>query len=174
MTRRWLLVLLLAVTLPAAASVPEVLKITDNWQRWGSGEMSWFGHRLYRATLWVGGAAATIDAAPHALTLEYRRAIDRERLVSTSLDEMQRLGASEAQLLRWGKALRQLFPAVREGETITGVHVPGVGARFYHQSRHLGDIDDADFARFFFAIWLDPRTRASELRTALLRRPDGG
>jgi hypothetical protein len=32
----------------------------------------------------------------------------------------------------------------------------------------LGTIDDPVFARAFFAIWLDPRTREPQLRNRLL------
>lgn len=151
--------------------LPEALRSADNWQRWGSGEFTWFGLRLYRATLWVAGDDPA--HAPHALYLVYSRDIPASRLVSTSLDEMRRLGAQLADLARWEATLQRIFPDVRRGETITGVHVPGRGARFYHQSRHLGDVDDPEFAARFFAIWLDPRSRDGELRTSLLRRPGG-
>jgi hypothetical protein len=36
-----------------------------------------------------------------------------------------------------------------------------------------GEIAEPEFARLFFAIWLDPRTSAPDLRAALLRRPTG-
>jgi ribosomal protein L10 len=34
--------------------------------------------------------------------------------------------------------------------------------------RLLGTIDDPEFSRFFFGIWLDPRTQKPDLRSALL------
>lgn len=160
----------MAGLLPAAhASLPELLRRADNWQRWGHGEFTWFGLTIYRATLWVAGDDP--QRSPHALKLEYERAIPAERLVRSSIDEMRRLGAGEAALARWQLQLRQVFPDVRKGDVITGVHVPGVGARFYHQDRHQGDIEDPEFAARFFAIWLDPRSRDPELRASLLRRP---
>ncbi len=72
-----------------------------------------------------------------------------------------------------GEAMRALFPDVAPGDTITGLHLSDGGARFYFRERHLGDIADAEFARRFFAIWLDPRTRAPQLRGALLQLPPG-
>jgi len=39
---------------------------------------------------------------------------------------------------------------------------------FYNQHRLLGAIDDPVFARAFFSIWLDPRTREPQLRARLL------
>ena len=145
-----------------------------DWRQWGSGEMSWFGFSLYRATLWVAGneLEASPEQSPSALQLDYRRDIPRERLVQTSLDEMRRLGAAESQLKDWEGELRRVFPDVKEGESIVGVHYPGRGASFYHQGQTTGEISDAEFARRFFAIWLDPASRSPSLRTALLKRPE--
>ena len=144
---------------------------STDWKQWGSGEMTWFGFSLYRATLWVAGDSP--DASPSALQLDYLRDIPRERLVQTSLDEMRRLSADAAQLARWDADLRRVFPDVKEGESIVGVHRPGRGARFFHQGRETGEVADAEFARRFFAIWLDPASRSPALRSALLKRPQG-
>jgi hypothetical protein len=173
------LVLTAAMQAPpaTAASLPPALSsaaagIAD-WQRWGSGEMRWLGFELYRATLWVAAAPAeqTLDDAPHALVLHYRRAIKAGRLVQVSLDEMRSLGVSETDLRRWEADLLRVFRDVAEGDSITGVHRPGVGASFFHGATHTGDVEDPGFARAFFAIWLDPRTSAPRLREALLRQP---
>ena len=142
-----------------------------DWRQWGSGEMTWFGLSLYRATLWVAGDS--LEASPSALQLDYQRDIPRERLVQTSLDEMRRLGADEAQLKRWEADLRRVFPEVKEGESIVGVHYPGRGASFYHQGQATGEVPDAEFARHFFAIWLDPASRSPALRAALLKGGEG-
>ena len=37
--------------------------------------------------------------------------------------------------------------------------------------RFLGEIADPEFGRAFFAIWLDPRTSAPQLRANLLSTP---
>ena len=139
------------------------------WQEWGSGEMRYFGFRLYRATLWIAGS--DISSAPHALTLHYRRDISRDQLVNASLDEMRRLGGDTAAPERWKADLERVFPNVKEGERIIGLHLPGVGARFFHEGKPTGEVKDAEFARRFFAIWLDPRTRSPEVREKLLTRP---
>lgn len=168
---RRLILLALFFTLTAQA-LPESLRLSDPaWRRWGSGEMRWLGFSLYHATLWVAGESP--ESSPTALQLEYRRDIARERLVQTSLDEMRRMGSDESQLKRWEADLQRVFPEVRAGDSIVGVHYPGHGARFYHQGRSTGVVADAEFARRFFAIWLAPATRSPALRAALLSRPEG-
>ncbi|MCB1930911.1 MAG: chalcone isomerase family protein [Candidatus Accumulibacter sp.] len=169
-----LAMLLLAGSTLTHALPDAVRQERSDWRQWGSGEMSWFGIALYRATLWVAaqpGANPPVDA-PSALQLDYRRDIPRERLVESSVDEMRRLGASEAQLQRWQRELQRVLPDVREGETVVGVHYPGQGAVFFHRGRLNGEVADAEFARLFFAIWLDERSRSPALRAALLTRPE--
>ena len=184
------LVLGLSLSLPALSTLAAqqllVLPTASahaDWRQWGSGEMRWYGFALYRATLYVVGrnplinpstdAVATPYDTPFALTLEYRRDIPGARIVEASVDEMRRLGADEGDLLRWETEMKRLFPDVRKGDTITGFFLPDRGARFYLGSRALGEVADLDFARRFFAIWLDPRTSAPAVRAALLGLPPG-
>ncbi len=72
-------------------------------------------------------------------------------------------------MTQWGEQMGRIFPDVRPGDEILGVHLSD-GARFFLNDRQVGAIDDPAFARAFFAIWLDPRTSAPELRSALLQR----
>jgi hypothetical protein len=138
-------------------------------RRWGSGEFRRFGFLVYEATLWAAGDDPLLP--PLALRLTYRRNISGRRIADASVAEMRNLGAADAELLvKWGEQMGRLFPDVRPGDEILGVHLPD-GARFYHNDRLLGAIDDPLFARAFFSIWLDPRSSAPELRSALLQRP---
>lgn len=136
-------------------------------QRVGQGEMRWLGFSVYEAELW--GGQANFDAArPYALRLRYQRNIAASRLVTTSVDEMRRLGAPEARLKDWEGLMGQAFVDVKPGDEIIGVHTPGQGARFYAGTRLTLDTRDADSSRWFFAIWLHPETREPELRRALI------
>jgi len=161
--------LLLAAML--AQAMPGALRSAGTaapaWQEWGSGEMRWFGLALYDATLYVAGQ--DVENAPLALHLRYRRDIPRQRLVQASIDEMRRLGADPAQLKRWDAELTRVFPDVASGDSITGIRLPGQGVRFFHQDRACGEIADPDFGRWFFAIWLDPKSHSPALRQQLLQ-----
>ena len=136
----------------------------------GGGELRLFGFRIYNARLWSPQQPFTVDA-PFALELTYHRTISRDDLVAASLKEIRRLNGSavdEAQLARWRLEMLRAFVDVKPGERITGVHLPGQGARFYAGQRLQHEIADSAFARAFFDIWLDPRTRNPELRARLL------
>jgi len=159
----------------ARVDLPDTLHgSVPQMQLLGSGKMTWFGLHVYDAALWSPSASARAQQpldldVPFALALRYSRDFEGERIAERSLVEIERLGfGTREQRSRWLAAMRGLFPDVRAGETLTGLYRPGEGAEFFHQDRSLGRIEDAAFARAFFSIWLDPRTRAPRLREQLI------
>jgi hypothetical protein len=166
-----MLILALDVVWPAHAGVdlPRALtQAAPQMRMLGSGKLTWFGLHVYDAALWA--PAASFDpSAPFALAIRYTRDFKGSRIAERSMQELERLGYSEpGKLSRWGEAMARLLPDVRAGERLTGVYLPGQGAEFYHQDRLLGVIGDPEFARAFFSIWLDPRTREPKLREQLI------
>jgi hypothetical protein len=103
------------------------------------------------------------------LDIVYARQATSVQIAETSIGEIRRLGVrDETKLARWDAAMRSTFPDVQPGSRLIGVYRPQRGAQFYSSTRLLGTIDDPEFSRFFFGIWLDPRTQKPDLRTALL------
>jgi hypothetical protein len=135
-------------------------------RRWGSGQFRRFGFLVYEATLWAGDDP---QQPPLALRLDYKRNIAGTAIAEASVKEMRRTVSDEARLADWGGRMARIFPDVKPGDHIVGHYLPE-GAQFMQGERELGRIDDRDFARAFFGIWLDPRTSAPELRAALLLR----
>lgn len=169
-SRRRLLALCAGWPLLAFASQPPPAMLAD-FRRWGSGDFRRFGFHVYEATLWVAGDDPL--KPPLALSLTYKRNITGKDIAQASVKEIRNLRmADEDTLKAWGSKMESLFPDVRPGDRILGLYLPA-GARFFHNDRPLGVIEDADFARAFFAIWLDARTSAPELRRALLKSPAG-
>ena len=137
-------------------------------QRRGEGTLRWFGLKVYEATLRTEGAAPEFTQR-FTLELRYARALRGAAIAQRSHEEIARLGfGTPAQREIWRAAMGRLFPDVAAGDTLTGEHLPGRGARFLRNGRALGEIADPEFARAFFSIWLDPRTSAPDLRAALL------
>ena len=135
-------------------------------KRWGSGEFRRFGFLVYEATLWAGDDP---ERPPLALRLDYKRQIEGRAIAEASTKEMRRFVTDEQRLAAWETQMRSIFPDVRSGDHIIGVYLPE-GAQFYQNNRLIGTIDTPGFAAAFFAIWLDARTSAPDLRSALLRR----
>jgi hypothetical protein len=170
--RRWLVALTLAAlaaSAPCAASA-DWHALLPQAQALGGGDMTWFGLRIYRATLW--SASRPFDAAqPFALQLHYYRSISRERLVSTSIDEIRRLSPTPLPaptLTRWEALLNTTFVDVRDGDELTGVYLPGKGMQLYDRQRLLAELNDEALARAFFDIWLNPDSRDQRLRQRLM------
>jgi hypothetical protein len=137
----------------------------------GQGTLRFWGLDIYRARLWVspGFVADDYAARPLALALSYQRSFSARAVAARSIDEMRRVGRfSDEQALRWQQALEQALPDVQRGDTVTGLHRPGVGAQFQVQGRTVGEVADPEFSRLFFGIWLSAATSEPGLRAALL------
>lgn len=162
-----------AASAPSAPAAPaEVTAELSGARLQGQGRLRFLGLRVYDARLWIAAAsAATADwaAVPLALELLYARSLEGIKIAERSLAEMQRQGEIEAaKAARWLGAMKQVFPDVQPGDRITGLHLPGLGARFFVNGQLKGDVRDAEFARLFFGIWLSSRTSEPALRDALL------
>lgn len=161
----WLFAMLLAV--PAWADWHPAL---PDGRLVGSGDFTWFGLRVYTARLWSAEVPLTWDQ-PFALELTYHRVFSRDTLVEASLNEMERMAQARPEastLQRWSNEMREAFVDVRPGMRITGVYHPGKGCAFFVDGQLRRRVDDPAFARAFFDIWLDPRTRDKQLRQRLL------
>ena len=154
-----------------AAVPPEVAAVLPGATLQGSGRLRFVGLSVYDARLWRGPSPLGADwtTAPLALELVYQRSLVGRLIAERSLKEMRRQREiSDDEAGRWLAAMTQLFPDVKEGDRITGLHVPGVGARFAVNGAVRGDVRDQEFARLFFGIWLSEKTSEPALRRALL------
>jgi hypothetical protein len=164
------LLVLLAAPAAAAELPAAACSLLQTCRMIGQGTLRWWGFHVYDASLWSPTGRWQAQA-PYALDIRYARRVTGAQLAETSVDELRRLGiGDEAALTRWGAAMRKLFPDVAQGSRLIGVHVPQRGALFYSATAYLGAIEEPEFARGFFAIWLDPRTQTPDLRAALLGR----
>jgi hypothetical protein len=137
----------------------------------GAGSLTWFGLSVYDARLIVPASFRAADALASPLVLEitYARALDGGKIAERSRDEIVKLGlGNDTQRAAWLEAMKRVFPDVKSGTRIAGVYLGERGARFYVDGSFAGAVEDPEFARAFFSIWLDPRTSAPRLRDALL------
>ena len=157
---------------PAAASPPaHVAESVPGAIFSGTARMRFFGFDVYDSALWVapGFKAAQYAQSPLILELTYLRSLGGKAIAQRSISEMRRSGPiSPEQEQRWLAAMQQSFPDVKSGDRITGVHNPVAGARFWFNGLARAPINDAEFSRLFFGIWLSSATSEPTLRTALL------
>lgn len=138
----------------------------------GSARMRYFGFDVYDARLWVASNFRARDYGQYGLVLEltYLRGLNGHAIAQRSIDEMRRVGPplTPAQEQRWLAAMQTAFPDVRAGDRITGLHEPGIGARFWYNGQPRATVRDPAFSLQFFGIWLAESTSEPQLRTALL------
>ncbi len=137
----------------------------------GHGSLRFFGLQVYEARLWAapGFDGQRYDSQPFALELLYSRKLDGAAIAERSIAEMKRVAPfGAAQSKAWLAAMTQAFPSVVAGDRLVGLQAGGGRVRFFHNGRETAAIDDADFGRLFFGIWLSPQTSAPALRDALL------
>lgn len=160
-----------SLLLQANQPVPVVKQLLPDAHLVGAGRLRWFGFSVYDAELWRARGQGTVDPRTdaYALRLVYLRDIDAEDLVETSLEEMDKQGASAEELARWEPKLKQLFPAIKAGDELTAWHTPG-RVELFDRSRRLGFVEDERFSALFLGIWLGDKTREPVLRDRLLGR----
>ncbi len=131
----------------------------------GEGQVSWLFWNLYQVRLYSSDGHYQPERYPLALKVDYQRAIDREDLIEATRNEWQRLEVSWQR--SWLQNLKRTWPSVKEGDQLL-LRVDEQGnSQFFHNGTPIGELLDPAFAPAFLAIWLDPESRASDLRRHL-------
>ena len=162
-----------AATPTTPAPPPEFAAELPSAQWTGTARMRYFTFNVYDAALWVapGFSASRYAQSALGLQLTYLRSLDGQAIAERSLVEMRRSASlTPAQEQRWLAAMQDAFPNVKAGDRITGLHQPGIGARFWFNGMARGTVRDTEFSRLFFGIWLSENTSEPGLRTALLAK----
>ena len=156
------------VVVEAPPLPPEVAALVPGITPQGGGELKFLGLPIYGGWYW-GDSHAWQSDRPYALDLHYHRRFTGTEIAQRSVAEMEKSGdTSGEERDRWGDAMRRIFPAVRKGDRLTGVHTSTGSVRYFLNGAAIGEIADRDFARAFFGIWLDPATSRPEFRKKLL------
>ncbi len=137
----------------------------------GYGELRFFGIKVYDAALFTPDNSLSLDE-PLALEITYNISLKGQDIAKRSAQEMRKIGyTDESKLAQWHERMVQIFPDVAKGDQLIGVMVVSNGkahaAQFYSSGRELGMVEDAEFAKAFFEIWLSTKTSEPRLRARL-------
>ena len=149
---------------PSSAKSP-VYRYLETATLQGQGRLTFWGFDVYDARYYVADPKGQNG---FALEIQYIRSFKGQDLAKRTIDEMSRQGVSEKQRGVWLQSLEKIFPDIASGDTLIGVHLPDKGTMFLHNGKLFGEIPGDAFAKAFFGIWLDERTSAPKLRTALI------
>jgi hypothetical protein len=109
------------------------------------------------------------EGKPMALQLRYQLAISGADIAERSAEEMRNIGfKDEVRLAAWFSQMRNIFPDVRDGTILTGVLTADGQTIFYQNDKEIGHVQDSEFGRWFFGIWLNKATSEPTMRKNLL------
>lgn len=133
----------------------------------GNGTYRRFGFRIYHATLWATGNSWE-PQKPFLLELRYVRDIPKDTLVESIIDDIRDQNvADDAELNKWSETLADILPDVNDGDTLSGLSIPGAKTRIFKNSKEIATIDDDSLSRAFFNMWFGDQADP-DLRKELL------
>ena len=137
----------------------------------GTGKLSFFGIKLYRASLFSGSLfnPEFPFKINFALEIEYAKKFSKEKIANISRKEMLKLNIyKEKDLLLWHKWMLEKFPDISKNDTLTGIFSPNFGLKIFHNNKLIASNSNVEFAKAFFSIWLNKNTSEPTLRRKLL------
>ncbi len=162
-----LVVLLIPIKTPAD-TYSIVNHIIPDAEIVGEGRLTLLFWDVYDATLYAPEGTWN-SKKPFALTLSYLRDLEGSDIAERSVEEIQKQGFNdETKLSKWHQEMQDIFPDVRHGTELTGVHIPGRATHFFEDGKKIGTITDPEFGQYFFDIWLGEKTSEPGLRKQLI------
>lgn len=135
----------------------------------GKGKLSVLFWDIYNARLYTATGQYEEKAYPIALQLTYLRDFKKQQLIEETEKQWQKLGFKDKQKIKqWLETLYQLWPDVKENQSITLYIDAQERSYFYFNDTKLGQLQDPEFAQAFLAIWLSEDTSAPEVRKKLI------
>lgn len=168
----------LALGISAKPSSPEygsvIQEYFGNTPQMGEGTVYKLIIPAYNIRLWSQAPTWSFDRL-FALQVKVKWDAKQAEMVESTLESMEETADKDGHPLshkekeEHSKLLYSFYPALKNGDTVTVVYVPGEKIRFYHNDTWLKDIADDRFARAFCNIWLSPYTKFTSARENLLK-----
>lgn len=154
----------------AQAKPAELQGVVQAREPYGRSSLTWLFLKAYDVTLWTDAPTWSMDAT-FALSIQYNMSFSSEEIVERTLSEMKKVAPNltDRQLAQFAKPLGQLMPAVKSGDRLSAVHIPGRPVQFFLNGKGTGQMEADGFAAPFFGIWLSPRSSEPGIREDLLR-----
>ena len=176
---RLVAVLLLAAGGATAGGFGDTLRTGGDELVLKSTGTAWFGgvFHVYDAALYGQRNAAVRDlvsgSAARCLVLEYKRTVNRDKIVTAAERVLERQGIDLAPLRERIDRLHAAYRDVSAGDRYALCHAPGNDMRLSLNDRTIATVPGDDFAAAYFGIWLREGAISDSLRDALLGAADG-
>lgn len=166
--RKIIIMAALAATFISSAQADEMSNYVPDAKLVGKGEYHKLVWDVYTAKLYAPGGVYE-KGQPLALSLSYHMEIDGSDIAEKSIEEMQKQAPLDPkQQLEWQALMEKIFPDVNDTTVLTGILTKDGKTIFLHNGKFAGKIDDKEFGRRFFDIWLGAKTSDNKLTQQLL------
>lgn len=163
-----LLGLIFSIFVAPAFAVEVAQKYIPDAKEVGKARLTYMMWDVYDASLYAPKGQWRNDK-PYALQLRYLRSLKGDAIAKRSVEEMRKQGFNdEMKLAAWYSQMRDIFPDVKKGTEIVGISTANKATQFYKNGSLIGEIQDADFGKKFFGIWLNEKTSEPKMRRQLL------
>ena len=161
----------------AGVTMPDTITVADKQlvlNGMGLREATWLDIDVYVAGLYVEHVSsnpATLINADEVkrLVLRFVRDVDHDKIVEAWHEGFAgNATVAVAKLKPYIDRLDAWTPSFDDGDTLTFTYVPGAGVTVEYNGTRKGVINDADFARSLFAIWLGPKPPTKAVKAGLL------
>lgn len=157
--------LLCAVPL-IALSLPEPVKTSfPTLQHVGDGKYKAFFIKVYNIHYYQSEKATGAEA----LHIGYYMDLKAKKRLDRAVKDIKAQNIADAPLADWEGQMKEIFPDVKDGDSITIVKNKLGHSSFYHNDTPRGTITDPIFTRAFFNIWLGEETGLKSLKEKLLK-----
>ncbi len=104
-----------------------------------------------------------------ALKLKYNKDINKEKIIESSIKLIIRQNFTNQQKINsWQNKLAKIIPDIKKNQILIGVKSKDKTI-FYNSKIKLGEINDPEFSKYFFNIWLGENTIEPNIRKDLLK-----
>lgn len=135
----------------------------------GQGRYTYMAINVYDAVLYAPNGEWQ-EGRAMALSLTYLTGLKGEKIAQRSVDEMRKQGfADETTLTAWNAQMKDIFPNVENGSNLTGLYTSSGETWFFKNGQLIGKMQDHEFGKQFFNIWLGEKSSDLALRSALLK-----
>lgn len=151
--RTFLILLLATLSITKADSL--IANPTNSLKVVGQARLSILFWDVYDSTLYSQNGLFQTKQTPLALKIDYLRDIDAEDLVQKTKQEWGDLQLPDDQIKRWVPQLIEIFPNIKQGDSLLMHLNENNVSEFYYNNKKFGQIKDPLFGHQFLRIWLD-------------------
>ena len=134
----------------------------------GEGTLKVLMWEVYDLRLYTDGTAFSWQDK-FMLEFDYSRELKKESVIDASLKEFKlQPNVTDKDIEAWNVYLEQVIQSVQKGTKASIMWVPEGQIVFNYEGSAPSTIENEDFARAFFNIWLGEKTSRPKLRSQLL------